>query len=43
MLRKFSDLPKFMQNDDVKKYYDILHKKRMSLLIKYVPYFKKSF
>ena len=34
MLRKFSDLPKFMQNDDVKKYYDILHKKRFGLFIK---------
>ena len=36
MLKKFSDLPKFMQNDDVKKYYDILHKKRFSLFIKRV-------
>ena len=36
MLRKFSDLPKFMQNDDVKKYYDILHKKRFGLFIKRV-------
>lgn len=34
MLRKFNDLPKFMQNDDVKKYYDILHKKRFGLFIK---------
>ena len=34
MLKKFSDLPKFMQNDDVKKYYDILHKKRFGLFIK---------
>lgn len=36
MLRKFKDLPKFMQNDDVKKYYDILHKKRFGLFIKRV-------
>ena len=36
MLKKFSDLPKFMQNDDVKKYYDILHKKRFGLFIKRV-------
>lgn len=36
MLRKFNDLPKFMQNDDVKKYYDILHKKRFGLFIKRV-------
>lgn len=36
MLRKFSDLPEFMQNDDVKKYYDILHKKRFVLFIKRV-------
>lgn len=34
MLKKFNDLPKFMQNDDVKKYYDILHKKRFDLFIK---------
>ena len=36
MLRKFNYLPKFMQNDDVKKYYDILHKKRFGLFIKRV-------
>lgn len=36
MLKKFNDLPKFMQNDDVKKYYDILHKKRFGLFIKRV-------
>lgn len=34
MLKKFNDLPEFMQNDDVKKYYDILHKKRFGLFIK---------
>lgn len=34
MLRKWEDLPSFMQNDEVKVYYDILKKKRFSLLIK---------
>lgn len=34
LLRKWEDIPAFMKNDEVKKYYDILNKKRLSLLIK---------
>ena len=34
LLRKWGDIPAFMKNDEVKKYYDILNKKRLSLLIK---------
>ena len=34
MLRDFSKLPKYMQNDKVKYYYDILKKKRVSLFLK---------
>lgn len=34
MLRKWEDLPSFMQNDEVKEYYDILDKKRVSLFLK---------
>ena len=34
MLKKFSDLPQDMQNDAVKKYYDILSKKKVSLFFK---------
>lgn len=34
MLRKWEDLPSFMKNDEVKVYYDILNKKRFSLLLK---------
>ena len=34
MLRKWEDLPLFMQNDEVKVYYDILKKKKFSLLLK---------
>lgn len=34
MLRKRKDLPSFMQNDEVKEYYDILDKKRFSLFLK---------
>ena len=33
-LRKWEDIPEFMQNDEVKKYYDILNQKRFSLLLK---------
>ena len=36
MLKKFSDLPLDMQNDAVKKYYDILAKKKVSLFFKRV-------
>lgn len=32
--RAWSDIPEFMQNKEVKKYYDILEKKRFSLKIK---------
>lgn len=34
ILKKFEKLPKDMQNNDVKEYYDILHKKRISLIMK---------
>ncbi len=34
MLKKWEDLPQFMQNDDVRYYYEILAKKRVSLLLK---------
>lgn len=34
MLRKWEDLPSFMQNDEVRVYYDILKKKKFSLLLK---------
>lgn len=34
ILRKWEQLPPEMQNDSVKKYYDILHKKRGSLFLK---------
>lgn len=34
MLKKWDDLPASMQNDSVRKYYDILGKKRFSLLAK---------
>lgn len=36
LLRKWDDIPAFMQNDDVKEYYDILRKKRLSMLLKRV-------
>ncbi|MBQ4129502.1 MAG: sugar transferase [Ruminococcus sp.] len=36
MLKPFDKLPEEFQNDEVKKYYDILYKKRKSLLIKRV-------
>lgn len=34
MLRKWEQLPGFMKNDEVRKYYNILEKKRISLLLK---------
>lgn len=34
VLKKWAQLPPEMQNDSVKKYYDILHKKRCSLFFK---------
>lgn len=34
LLKKWEDIPEFMRNDEVKKYYDILNKKRFSLLLK---------
>ena len=34
MLKKYDDLPKFMQNKEVKKYYEILKKKKFQLALK---------
>lgn len=34
LLKKWDELPKFMQNDEVKFYYDILNKKKTSLCLK---------
>lgn len=34
MLRKWEQLPDFMKNDAVRKYYDILERKRLSLVLK---------
>lgn len=34
MLKKWDKLPEYMRNDEVKKYYDILKRKRMSMVIK---------
>ena len=34
MLKKYDELPKFMKNKEVKKYYDILKKKRFHLILK---------
>ncbi len=34
MLKRFSELPLDMQNDSVKKYYDILSKKKASIFVK---------
>ncbi|MDD6793808.1 MAG: sugar transferase [Clostridiaceae bacterium] len=34
MLKKWNELPDYMRNDEVKKYYDILKKKQISLVIK---------
>lgn len=36
ILKKYEDLPEYMKNDDVKKYYDILTHKKLSLIIKRV-------
>lgn len=36
MLKKWEDLPEFMKNEEVKKYYDILSRKKISLLLKRV-------
>lgn len=36
MLKKYEELPKKMQNKEVKKYYDILKKKKISLFLKRV-------
>ena len=33
-LRKWEDLPQEMQNDEVRKYYEILKKKKASLMFK---------
>ncbi len=34
MLRKWEDLPDFMRNEEVRHYYDILKKKKVSLVLK---------
>ena len=34
MLRKWEDLPEFMRNDEVKPYYEVLKKKKISLILK---------
>ena len=34
MLRKWEELPSFMQCEEVRKYYDILSKKKTSLRLK---------
>lgn len=34
MLKKWDDLPDFMKNEDVKPYYEILERKKMSLVLK---------
>ena len=34
LLKKWDDIPEFMKNSDVKKYYDILNKKCISLVLK---------
>ena len=36
MLRKWEELPKFMQREEVREYYDILDKRRFSLKCKRV-------
>ncbi len=33
-MKKWEELPKFMQCDEVKEYYDILSKKKLSLRLK---------
>ena len=34
LLKKWEDIPEFMKNDEVKRYYDILKKKTISLILK---------
>lgn len=34
MLKKWNELPEYMRNDEVKKYYDILRRKRISMVLK---------
>lgn len=34
MLKKWNKLPEYMRNDEVKKYYDILKRKRISMVVK---------
>ena len=34
IFKKYNDLPENMQNNDVKKYYDILSKKKANLFLK---------
>ena len=34
LLRKWDELPEFMKNNEVKEYYNILNKKRFSLILK---------
>ena len=34
MLKKWEELPDFMKNDEVRPYYEILKKKKASLLLK---------
>lgn len=34
LLKKWDDLPVFMKNDEVRKYYDVLSKKRVHLWLK---------
>ena len=34
LLKKWADIPEFMKNDEVKRYYDMLSKKRCSLFVK---------
>lgn len=34
MIKKWDDLPDFMRNDEVKPYYDVLKKKKVSLVLK---------
>ena len=34
ILKKYEDLPEYMQNNDIKEYYEILKHKKISLIIK---------
>lgn len=36
VLKKYEDLPEYMKNDNIKKYYEILKHKKISLIIKRV-------